>query len=236
MKKLLIVIILFSHMSLMAYEMKIKKGWQLLGAVEPINMMTIFEERCINSIFTYKNSEWLEYSFDGSFSPYKYNIINSFKKGDGFWINGKDINCSVSLYESIEPILTGRTGSLGSFSYNGQNIITLKESFQSVKNDIKNIPVYGDKWNSVLEKTSVDFEKNNVFLNVFQFAWCNYQTVIDFKNSIYRINTNFTNYKCGDSATAFLMVYRVSKEIKSFEIQSFKLDSNDGGLTTVENR
>jgi len=139
MKNLFIVIILFFHMSLMAYEMKTKGGWQLLGAVEPISNLTIFEDRCINSIFTYKNKKWTEYGSSGSFNSYNSSVMNEIiEKGDGFWINGKDVNCSVSFYENIEPILSGRTGDLGSFSYSGQNIITSEESFKSLINEFKN--------------------------------------------------------------------------------------------------
>ena len=226
--------------------MKTKIGWQLLGAVEPISSLTIFEERCVNSIFTYKNGKWSEYGFNGKYSGYDKNIIDTINIGKGFWLNGNDDNCSVNLYDDVEPILVMRSLNIGSFPYAGQNIITSKETFKSVINEFKKLPNYSEEFSLVLEKENIDFEKNNIFLNIFEFAWCNYQTVINFNNSIYRINTNFTrydcddgiciNYKCGDSATAFIMVYRVSKEIKSFEVQSFKLDSNDGGLTTIENK
>ena len=237
--------------------MKIKKGWQLLGAVEPINMMTIFEGRCVKSLFTYKNSEWLEYKFNYDSSLYDDNITDrGIKKGDGFWINGlSDDNCSVNLYEGIEPILVGRTGNLGSFSYSGKNIISSKESFYSMFNELNtssNSVLKGSldeaniiKWASILAKTDIDFEKNNIFLNVFhKFSICEYQIAVNFENNVYSINTNniythyvytpdssYKSFYCNDTIVDYLMVFRVSKQIKSFEVKSFKDE-----VVSIENK
>ena len=145
--------------------MKIKSGWQLLGTVEPISSLTIFEERCVNSIFTYKNGKWSEYGFNGKYSGYDKNIIDTINIGKGFWLNGKDDNCSVNLYGDLEPILTARFGNIGSFSYSGENIITSQEAFQSVINEFKKLPTYSEELSLVLEKENIDFEKNNIFLN-----------------------------------------------------------------------
>jgi len=247
MKKILIVIFLLSHMPLSAYEMEIKSGWQLLGAVEPINMLTIFEERCVNSIFTYKNNEWSEYSFrNGKYSVYDINIIDTINKGEGFWINGaSDDNCSVNLFEEIEPILVVRDTRSGLLSYSGQNIITSKESFQSLIDEFKNVPGYGNSWSSVLEKSNINFEKNNIFLNIlYQTSICQYQTAINLNNDIFSIDTNhiYTDYVytldsgyetfyCADSSVNYLMVFRISKQIKTFDVKSFRDEK-----ITIENK
>jgi len=245
-------------MPLSAYEMKIKSGWQLLGAVEPINMMSIFQNRCVNSIFTYKNNEWIEYKFNYTPSTSGNDLADrGIKKGDGFWVNGlSDDNCSVNLYEEIEPILVGRTSFLETFSYTGKNIITSQETFQTIIDEL-NSSIQGVykgtltekvvmKWTSILEKKNINFEKNNIFLNVMhEGSICDYHIDINFEDNIYGINANYlyryrtdsisgTTYKsiiCLDTIVSYLMVFRISKKIKTFDVKSFRDEK-----ITIENK
>ncbi len=68
----------------------LNKGWHLLGAVETINDMSIFNE--VSVVWTYKNGSWYVYSNNADInkniqnSTFKDFLIDSIKKGNGFWV------------------------------------------------------------------------------------------------------------------------------------------------------
>lgn len=69
----------------------LSSGWNLLGAIEDINDMSIFDN--IQIVWLYQNNNWYVYSSKESIkqiienSSYKDFVITQIKKSQGFWIN-----------------------------------------------------------------------------------------------------------------------------------------------------
>lgn len=68
----------------------LSSGWHLLGAVETINDMSLFDN--VSVVWTYKNGDWYVYSNDTTTnetiqnSSFKDFVIDSIEQGNGFWI------------------------------------------------------------------------------------------------------------------------------------------------------
>lgn len=84
-------------------EIKVDKGWQLLGAIEDINSTNIFNSNCVSSVWTY-DKKWSAFSPDlatqNSLSSANIDIVTSIKKETGFWINAND-TCTISTNSSV---------------------------------------------------------------------------------------------------------------------------------------
>ena len=93
--KYILTIILFA-LSLMGDSIKIKNGWQLLGATQDIDI-TIFDNSCIDLVWKYNNNKWAVYIANGQTYPILDNIarITLLNKGEGYWIKGNN-NCTIN--------------------------------------------------------------------------------------------------------------------------------------------
>ena len=106
MKKLsTIASTLLLSVSVYSQEINIKNDWQLLGAVDNISI-SIFDNSCVDYIWTYDNSDssepWKLYIANGQSSDaaLSYPSIDSINKGQGYWLKGND-NCNINAFESI---------------------------------------------------------------------------------------------------------------------------------------
>ena len=75
-----------------AYQIDIKSGWQLKGALEDINVTDVFNESEIISVWTYdgNNNKWKAYLPNMNIDLSNYNNIeplNVIHQGEGFWVN-----------------------------------------------------------------------------------------------------------------------------------------------------
>lgn len=83
--------------SLSGQNILIVNGWQLKGAEENINNLSIFTNNCVSSIWTY-DTTWKAYSPNSTMLTKlgTDNIISSINKGDGYWVNGNK-NCIIDM-------------------------------------------------------------------------------------------------------------------------------------------
>jgi uncharacterized protein (TIGR02145 family) len=88
MKKILqlsVTVLIFSN--LYAQDINITKGWQLLGAIEDINISK-FNNSCADYLWKYDNNGWQVYATKSSFNlPASITAMTSLNKADGYWIN-----------------------------------------------------------------------------------------------------------------------------------------------------
>ena len=77
--------------SLWAQPIALEKGWQLLGAVETIDPKS-FDNRCVDHVWTYKNSRWKIHIANGKHYdiPSVIGTIDQIEKGQGFWVYAHD--------------------------------------------------------------------------------------------------------------------------------------------------
>ena len=92
MKKLLSLAALV--IGLNAYQIDIKSGWQLKGALEDINVTDVFNEAEIISVWTYddENGKWRAYlpNVNVNLDSYGIEPLNIIHKGEGFWVNASN--------------------------------------------------------------------------------------------------------------------------------------------------
>ena len=92
MKKLLSLAALV--IGLNAYQIDIKSGWQLKGALEDINVTDVFNEAEIISVWTYndENGKWRAYvpNMNVNLDSYGIEPLNIIHKGEGFWVNANN--------------------------------------------------------------------------------------------------------------------------------------------------
>lgn len=103
MKRLLFSLSLLT--SLYAQHYSITKGWQLLGAFADMDTK-IFDPACVEAVWKYNNqTTWQLYIADTTKHPsLSYpQTFTHIKKGEGFWVLGKE-TCTLSL-----PLFTYKT-------------------------------------------------------------------------------------------------------------------------------
>ena len=92
-----------------AQIIQVAPKWQLIGAVEDINVSK-FDGKCVNFIWKYSSNDgWkLHIANDNSYdTSSNFTIFNDvINKGEGFWIKGNDSNCTITTLNHIfnEPI------------------------------------------------------------------------------------------------------------------------------------
>ncbi|MEA3290622.1 MAG: FISUMP domain-containing protein [Campylobacterota bacterium] len=113
--KVILISLLYSINSL-GQEFNITNGWQLKGASEDITSMDGFNNKCIDTIWTYNNNSWkIHITNNENYNiPSSIGTMNSLNAGDGFWINANS-NCSVDT-----DIIADTT------TYNNDGTITFK--------------------------------------------------------------------------------------------------------------
>lgn len=98
--------------SLHAFDYNIVNGSQLLGAVEEIQDLSIFKNKCVNYVY------YQDLANGGGYSVYNANLtltgyapLTSLDKGQGFIVNASG-NCTVSLGATADPnafVFKGKT-------------------------------------------------------------------------------------------------------------------------------
>jgi len=88
-----------------AYQINIKSGWQLKGALEDINVTSVFNKPEIISVWTYddENNKWRAYLPNTNIDLNKFGIkpLNTINKGEGFWVNSiENININPVNYKN----------------------------------------------------------------------------------------------------------------------------------------
>ena len=69
----------------------VQEGWQLVGAVDDVSDVSIFDQACINVLWFYdtsKATDWSVYLPTDKAITHNYTEITEIKTGMGFWING----------------------------------------------------------------------------------------------------------------------------------------------------
>ena len=103
MKKILLLVAMI--IGLNAYQINIKSGWQLKGALEDINVTSVFNKPEIISVWTYddENNKWRAYLPNTNIDLNKFGIkpLNTINKGEGFWVNSiENININPVNYKN----------------------------------------------------------------------------------------------------------------------------------------
>ena len=84
--------------TLLQADINIQLGWQLLGAVDNVNVSK-FNDTCVDYIWKYNTidtitPEWNVYIANGVTYNHSYTEIASLNSGEGFWVKGND-TCSI---------------------------------------------------------------------------------------------------------------------------------------------
>ena len=96
--KFIRILLIFSVCFLNAQVLNVTKNWNLFGAVASINSVAPFDDECVESVFVYKNHEWVSYA---------KGEIQSIDKGIGFWLYGSK-DCEITLSNPVElPVSNG---------------------------------------------------------------------------------------------------------------------------------
>ncbi len=101
MRMLYIFILLVSN--LFSYELQLKKGWHLIGAVEDIKA-DIFktEKNCIDCVWKYDKS-WKLFIANGVDYNYTGKTFSFINKGEGFWVKAnKECNITYNKYQNLQ--------------------------------------------------------------------------------------------------------------------------------------
>ena len=108
-----------------AYQINIKSGWQLKGALEDINVTDIFNKPEITSVWTYddENNKWKVYLPNTNIDLDNYGIkpLNIIYKGEGFWINANN-SLLIEIDNKDESILSQANENYIEESINENNI------------------------------------------------------------------------------------------------------------------
>jgi hypothetical protein len=90
-----------------AYSLHFKKGWQLKGALEDINV-SVFKNSNIKSVWTYDDNtgKWKAYIPNAPVNLSKFGIENlpKINKGEGFWVKSLanfSLNTTININETV---------------------------------------------------------------------------------------------------------------------------------------
>jgi hypothetical protein len=94
--------------SLLAYTYEIKEGWQLLGAIEDITDLSIFNDKCIDYMWKYNtndtaNPEWNLHIANGVDYDYCGKTLGNLNKGDGFWVKANS-DCNITIGATCDTL------------------------------------------------------------------------------------------------------------------------------------
>ena len=87
--------------SLFGFTYEIKEDWQLIGAMEDIDDLTVFNDTCIDYIWKYDNNntkspEWKLHVANGKDYNYCGNPLEKIEKGQGFWVKANS-TCNINI-------------------------------------------------------------------------------------------------------------------------------------------
>ncbi len=91
--KSLVLANLLLTVSLFAQDISVTNNWQLLGAVENIDV-TQFDGKCVDFVWKYDNGWQIHVSNNQSYDLSGLTKFNTIDKGEGFWIKGNK-NCLI---------------------------------------------------------------------------------------------------------------------------------------------
>ena len=107
MKKVLFLLAIIIGIN--AYQINIKNGWQLKGALENINVAKVFDKQEIISVWAYddENNQWKVYLPNINIDLDKFGVkpLSTISKGEGFWINASNnLFIETNINENIQNI------------------------------------------------------------------------------------------------------------------------------------
>ena len=173
-----------------AYQIDIKSGWQLKGALEDINVTDVFNESEIISVWTYdgNNNKWKAYLPNMNIDLSNYNNIeplNIIHKGEGFWVsansdllvetgnvaNANDSNVSYTGTITENNLVdTPTTFSLSDIANKTFKVFVdgyfIEVTFNS--NGIANLTVEGENYEVKLENGIIKAYENNVLIDEYK--------------------------------------------------------------------
>ena len=146
-----------------AYQIDIKSGWQLKGALEDINATSVFNESEIVSVWSYdsENSKWRAYLPNMNIDLSNYDNIeplNVIHKGEGFWISANS-----ELLIETGGVATFNLSDIANKTFKifagegGEDFVDL--TFDS--NGIANIEIDGENYEIKLENGIIKVYENN---------------------------------------------------------------------------
>jgi len=204
LKKIVFSCTLFiSYINSYAYEIEVKEGWNLLGAVEQVEDMSIFDGHNFTtkdkpepeSVWTYSNDKWNRYSSYNKDINFK--DITSIKKGEGFWFYSLEARAI-----KVKKI---------NFTLEESNI-TLLSNFKEF-NSSKNFELIRDqeRFSKLYQMSSADvltinFETNTILALIAGEQNSGYRSVISAIKkyrgySVLDINTTIRSSQCNESNT-----------------------------------
>jgi len=87
-----------------AQDLDVQNGWQLLGAIEDINISN-FDNTCVDYLWKYKNEDWQVYIANNqTYDLSNITAMTSLNQGDGFWIKGIT-ECKISTETQTPKLL-----------------------------------------------------------------------------------------------------------------------------------
>ena len=92
-----------------AYQIDIKSGWQLKGALEDINVTDVFNKQEIVSVWTYNDetNTWRAYvpNMNVNLDSHGIEPLNIIHQGEGFWVNASNnLVIETNISENIQNI------------------------------------------------------------------------------------------------------------------------------------
>ena len=92
-----------------AYQIDIKSGWQLKGALEDINVTGVFNKQEIVSVWTYNDetNTWRAYvpNMNVNLDSHGIEPLNIIHQGEGFWVNASNnLVIETNISENIQNI------------------------------------------------------------------------------------------------------------------------------------
>ncbi len=113
--------------SLFAYTYEIKEGWQLMGAVQEIKDLSVFNDTCVDYLWGYDTNEtddtskWRLHIANGVDYNYCGDVLTSLDKSDGFWVKASsDCNVTVDVCGTCD---TDGTVNNANLTINGEIIL-----------------------------------------------------------------------------------------------------------------
>ena len=104
-----------------AYDYQVKPGWQQFGALSQLDDMTIFNDKCVDYLWRYDNTDennpiWRLHIANDVDYAYSGDTLTSLNRGEGFWLKANS-NCTITVntldMAPTPPELSGNTDSGG---------------------------------------------------------------------------------------------------------------------------
>ena len=105
MRKIVLSSLLIS--GLLAQNITVNSGWQLLGSPKDISVKAFDNSGCVKYLWKYipsdQNSPWKLHISNGMVNKTSFEDFSIIKAGEGFWANVKENNCSINIDKDTAP-------------------------------------------------------------------------------------------------------------------------------------